>query len=636
MLEGNSDRRVKTAGYYTIYQLIRDWAKATPEAIAIASPSHEPITYRQLVSHVDSIVKSLNEIGISRKDRIAIVLPNSCEMAITFLGVSCTAISVPLNPSNRENEIDVFLSDIPAKALIAQSGVDLAAVSAAQRRSIPVIEVVSARKAGPSVFIPKASAPVPSARYRQPEPDDVALVLHTSGTTSKPKRVPLTHRNLCASASSIRETLKLTSSDRCLGVMPLFHIHGLIGGLLSSLAAGASFAATPDFDGNCFFDWMKELSPTWYTAVPTIHQEILRCAREHIEIIETGRLRFIRSSSAPLPRKVSAQLEEVFKVPVIEAYGMTEAAHQITSNPLPPGERKAGSVGTATHTEVAIMDEAGNVLAAGERGEIVLRGASVMSGYEPQTGNKDSLANGWLRTGDLGYFDSDGYLFLTGRLRETINRGGEKISPCEIDQALLDHPDILQAVTFATSHPSLGEEIAAAVVVRDRTQTTEASIREYLIHRLAAFKLPSQLLIVNDIPKSPTGKVQRADLAKTFSERLPDNFVAPKNPLEASVARIFADVLELKQVSARDNFFALGGDSLRATQVLSRVRSLFSINLPIATLFLKTTVAELAEKITASAEALDHNLEKAIITESKVVSEEGTPSQHSAEVSLLK
>ncbi len=608
----------------TIHQLLRTWAEATPDAIAIASTSHEPVTYRQLIGQVDCVIKSLSEIGIGRQDRVAIVLPNSFETAITFLGVSCAAISVPLNPSHRENEFDFYLSEFPAKALVVQSGRDSSAVSVAQRRGIPVIEVVPTPNAGSSVFILKASASVSATPYCLPEPDDVALVLHTSGTTSKPKRVPLTHGNLCASAFSIRETLQLTSNDRCLGVMPLFHIHGLIGGLLSSLAAGASFAATPDFDSSRFFDWMKELSPTWYTAVPTIHQVILRCARERIEIIETGRLRFIRSSSAPLPRKVMAQLEEVFKVPVIEAYGMTEASHQITSNALPPSERKVGSVGTATHTEVAIMDEAENVLTAGKRGEIVLRGPNVMLGYEAYEANKDSSINGWFRTGDLGYFDSDGYLFLTGRLKETINRGGEKISPCEIDEALLDHPDVLQAVTFATFHPSLGEDIATVIVVRDQTETTEASIRDYLVGRLASFKMPSHLLIVDEIPKSPTGKVQRAGLAKTFADRLQGGFLAPKNNLEALVARMFADVLEIQQVGTGDNFFALGGDSLRATQVISRVRSLLSVNLPIATLFMKPTVAELAEEIAASAEAPDQTSNAAIFPESRALSEQKT------------
>jgi acyl-CoA synthetase (AMP-forming)/AMP-acid ligase II/acyl carrier protein len=605
----------------TIYQLLRGWAKDTPEAIALIAPAHEPITYSQLLEQVDSTIKSLREIGIGRNDRIAIVLPNGIEMAALLLGVSCAAISVPLNPSYRENEFESYLRDIGAKALVVQSSAHSPAVSVAERHGIPLIEVVSSPNAASGLFTVKTSEPISSAPQHTLEPDNVALILHTSGTTARPKRVPLTHRNLCASAFSIRETLALTCGDRCLSVMTLFHVHGLIGGLLSSLAAGASFAATPNFDPSCFFGWMKELNPTWYTAVPTLHQAILKCARDRIEAIERGRLRFIRSSSAPLPRKIMAQLEEVFKVPVIEAYGMTEASHQITSSPLPPWERKAGSVGVATHTEVAIMDDAGNILEAGRRGEIVLRGANVTAGYESDESNNHSFINGWFRTGDLGYFDSGGYLFLTGRLKEIINRGGEKISPREIDEALLEHPGVLQAVAFATPHASLGEDIAAAVVVRDPIETTEASIRAYLIGRLATFKVPAQLLIVDDIPKSSTGKIQRAALAERFAARLQGGFIAPKNKLEALVASIYAEVLEIQQVSASDNFFALGGDSLRATQVISRVRSLFAVNLPIASLFLRSTVAELAEEIAASVEALDHNSREAICAELRDVSE---------------
>jgi acyl carrier protein len=316
-----------------------------------------------------------------------------------------------------------------------------------------------------------------------------------------------------------------------------------------------------------------------------------------------------------------AELEEVFKVPVIEAYGMTEASHQITINPLPPLERRRGSVGVATHTDVAIMDQAGNVLSAGSRGEIVLRGVNVTPGYEPEEANKESFTNGWFRTGDLGYFDADGYLFLTGRLKEIINRGGEKISAREIDEALLEHPDILQAAAFAIPHSSLGETVAAAVVVRDNTQTIESKIRKHLVDRLSDFKVPTRLLIVDDIPKNSTGKVRRADLAETFAERLKNDFVAPKNKLEEIVAGIYADVLGAQQIGASDNFFALGGDSLSATQVISRVRSLFSVNLPIATLFLKATVAELADEIAASVEALDENSKAAIFAELKELSE---------------
>jgi acyl-CoA synthetase (AMP-forming)/AMP-acid ligase II/acyl carrier protein len=605
----------------TIYQVLQARAEEAPYAIALVSPGREPITYRQLLIQIDAIIESLSAIGIGRHDRVAFVLPNGIETAVAFLGISCAAISVPLNPSYRENEVDIYLSDLGAKLLIVQAGMHTSAASIARLRGIPVVELVSSAKDASTLFSLEASASVSSAPQQTIEADDVALILHTSGTTAKPKRVLLSHNNLCTSAFSVRNTLALTREDRCLGVMPLFHIHGLIGGLLSSLAAGASFVATPNFAAECFIDWINEFTPTWYTAVPTIHQVVLSRARECIATVGMAPLRFIRSSSAPLPRSVMAQLEEVFKAPVIEAYGMTEASHQISSNCLPPAVRKVGSVGMPTGSDVGIMDRAGNFSEPGNIGEIVIRGANVTPGYEPEEFNKAAFVNGWFRTGDLGYLDSSGFLFLTGRLKEVINRGGEKISPREIDEALLDHPDVLQAAAFAIPHPSLGEEIAAVIVVRDPVNTKEASVRDYLVGRLASFKVPARLLIVEDIPKSSTGKVQRAVLAGIFAGRMQGESIPPRNDLETLVASIFADVLEVRPVAASDNFFALGGDSLRATQVISRVRSLFSVNLPIATLFSKTTVAELAREIAVSVEALDENYKKNISEELRKVSQ---------------
>ena len=605
----------------TIYQLVRGWAQETPEAVAFVSPGREPVTYSQLFAQIDATITSLRQIGIRRNDRIAIVLSNGVELATLMLAVSCAAISVPLNPLYRENELESYLSDLPASALIVQSDIYSPASAIAQRLGIRVIELVSRPTSGSSsnLFTLEASAAVLSGPQPSIGPDDVALILHTSGTTSKSKRVPLTHGNLCTSAYAIRDTLDLIGADRCLGIMPLFHIHGLVGGVLSSLAAGASFAVTPNSDPGFFFDWIKEFKPTWYTAVPTIHQAILRHARERVGTIERGLLRLVRSSSAPLPLNLMTQLEEVFEAPVIEAYGMTEASHQVTSNPLPPRERKAGSVGISSHTEIAIMDEADNLLPVGSRGEVVIRGANVTTGYEPHEGNRNSFTNGWLRTGDLGYFDPDGYLYLIGRLKEVINRGGEKISPREIDDALLEHPNVLEAAAFAIPHASLGDDIAAVVVVRDPTPITEPSLRDHLMSRLAAFKVPSRLLIVDEIPKSPTGKIRRATLAETFAGRLQAGFIAPKNNLEDVVAKIYADVLELPSVGVHDNFFALGGDSLRAMQVISRVRSLLLVNLPIATLFLKTTVAQLAEEIAAFLKALDPLSRDAVCAELRKV-----------------
>jgi acyl-CoA synthetase (AMP-forming)/AMP-acid ligase II len=231
-------------------------------------------------------------------------------------------------------------------------------------------------------------------------------------------------------------------------------------------------------------------------------------------------LRLVRSSSAALAPQVMARLEAVFRAPVIEAYGMTEAAHQMASNPLPPRQRKPGSVGVAAGPEVAIMDPAGRLLAAGETGEVVIRGDNVTSGYlaNPQA-NAAAFSEGWLRTGDQGWMDEDGYLRLTGRLKEIINRGGEKISPREVDEALLDHPAVAQVVTFALPDEKLGEEVAAAIVLRDGAAATEAEIRDFARARLAAFKVPRRVVFVPEIPKGPTGKMQRIGLAEKL--RLP-------------------------------------------------------------------------------------------------------------------
>jgi acyl-CoA synthetase (AMP-forming)/AMP-acid ligase II len=364
-------------------------------------------------------------------------------------------------------------------------------------------------EADPGVDLGPAASPGPA------EPDDIALVLHTSGTTSRPKIVPLLHRNVCASAQNIRTTLSLTPEDRCLNVMPLFHIHGLMAPVLSSLASGASVSCTPGFNALKFFSWLEEVAPTWYSAVPTMHQTILARAGRNTEIVAGARLRFIRSSSASLPPQVLGELEAVFGVPVVEAYAMTEASHQMTCNQLPPGVRKAGTVGPAAGPEVSIMDDDGNLLEPGIVGEIVIRGPNVTPGYEnnPEA-NTTAFTHGWFRTGDQGVMDEDRFVTLTGRLKEIINRGGEKISPKEVDEVLMDHPAVQQVVTFAVPHDKLGEEVAAAVVLREGAEATPAEIREFAAERLAAFKVPRTVVMLDEIPKGPTGKLRRIGLAE--------------------------------------------------------------------------------------------------------------------------
>jgi acyl-CoA synthetase (AMP-forming)/AMP-acid ligase II/aryl carrier-like protein len=462
------------------------------------------------------------------------------------------------------------------------------------------------------------------------------LVLHTSGTTARPKIVPLTQGNLCASARSIAATLELSARDCCLNVMPLFHIHGLIGGLFSSLAAGASVACAPGFDVTAFFSWLEECRATWYTAVPTMHQAILSQARTNRPVLARCPLRFIRSSSAPLPPSVMRELEDALHVPVIEAYGMTEAAHQIASNPLPPCVRKPGSVGLPAGPEVAVMDAAGCLLPPGQTGEIVLRGPSLARGYaENPEANRSAFTDGWFRTGDEGFRDRDGYLFLTGRLKEIINRGGEKISPREIEEVLLEHPAVAQAVAFGVPHPTLGESAAAAVVLRAEAAASEGALRSFAAERLAEFKVPHPVLIVEEIPKGATGKLQRIGLAEKLGlhpvgsppapsdqwrSRGPQTAVGskerssvpvpcpapptadcrpPGTSTEVALAAIWGEVLDVEAPGIHENFLALGGDSIRAMQIISRAREALKVDLPLRAFFDTPTIAAMAASIEA-------------------------------------
>ncbi len=484
-------------------------------AVAIAAPGRDPLTFSALRAHIAQTVTTLNQLGVGRGDPVAIVLPNGPEMASAFIAIAAGATTAPLNPGYKVDEFEFYLSDLGAKLLVVESGSDSPARAAAAKLAITVVELT--RNSAPAGSFQLAGDAVADAPQRggYSTADDVALVLHTSGTTSRPKIVPLTHGNICATAAHIRETLALTPEDCCLNVMPLFHIHGLMAAVLSSLGAGASIFCTPGFNALKFFGSMKEANPSWYTAVPTMHQAILSRAPGNHEIIKSGRLRLIRSSSASLPPQVMRELEETFGAPVIESYGMTEAAHQMSSNPMPPRERKAGTVGVAAGPQIAIMDQDNNLLAAGSTGEIVIRGPNVTSGYENNPdANATAFTGGWFRTGDQGIIDVDGYLTITGRLKEIINRGGEKISPREVDEVLLDHPAVLLAVTFAMPHNQLGEDVAAALVLHEDAAVTESEIREFARGRLADFKVPRRVVFLKEIPKGPTGKLQRIGLAE--------------------------------------------------------------------------------------------------------------------------
>lgn len=589
----------------TVWQMVQDSAQHHGDAPALLAPDRAPLSYAALGEQTARLAGRLFAAGIYPEHRVAVVLPNGPEMAAAFAAVASCAACAPLNPNYTRQDFEFYLNDISASALLVEDASPCAATAAAQSLGVPLFLLRKLDRAGEFDIDVSGSCPAPF----DPGPDHIALLLHTSGTTSRPKLVPLSSANLAASAAHIATTLQLTPVDRCLNIMPLFHIHGLMAALLASLRAGGSVVCTDGVYANRFFRWMEEFRPTWYSAVPTMHQGILARAGEHAQIIRETPLRFIRSSSASLPPVVLAALEDTFGAPVVEAYGMTEAAHQMACNPLPPGARKPGSVGPAAGPEIAIMDAAGKLLEPGETGEVVIRGPNVTVGYlaNPDA-NRTAFTDGWFRTGDQGRLDSDGYLQLTGRLKEIINRGGEKISPREIDEVLLAHPAVRQALAFAVPHAQLGEEVAAAVELHAGQAAGAPQLRQWVAERLPDFKVPRVIRVVDNIPKGPTGKLQRIGLARTLGiEPIDDavlgEFVAPRTPCEERIATIWRGVLPGARTGVLDRFEALGGDSLLAVTMLAAVSAAEGVDVPYQRFVEEGTIAAIAAEIDTPAPA---------------------------------
>jgi acyl-CoA synthetase (AMP-forming)/AMP-acid ligase II len=488
-------------------------SSAPGSAIAIVLPDNGGlrVTYEALRNQVQAVADELAAAGVSPGDRVGMALPNGLPTIVGFLAASTAGTAAPLNPAYKEEEFRFYLEDTNAKVLLLPSeGADAARRAAGDTVRVLTIDMDASGTVSIAGVSRMGSAPPPSV-------DDVALILHTSGSTGRPKRVPLKHSNLSVSAQNVARSYGLTGDDVSLCVMPLFHVHGLVASTLATLATGGTVVVPGKFNPLSFWRVAKDTGATWYSAVPTIHQ-ILVSRRSTERPAGAGRLRFIRSCSASLAPQLMEDMEAAFGAPVLEAYGMTEAAHQMASNPLPPGARKAGSVGRGTDVQISIMDAQGNHRPAGERGEVVIKGPNVINGYEDNPdANATSFVDGWFRTGDQGYLDAEGYLTLVGRIKELINRGGEKISPREIDEVLLTHPAVAEAVCFGVPHPTWGEEVAAAVVVRE--PATSAELLAFCKERLAEFKRPKQIFVTETIPRTATGKIQRRVVAEAFAPR---------------------------------------------------------------------------------------------------------------------
>ncbi|HXO37005.1 MAG TPA: acyl--CoA ligase [Candidatus Acidoferrum sp.] len=467
------------------------------------------VSYESLRRQVQTMAEALAGMGIKRGERVANVLPNGLPTIVAFLAGAVAGTAAPLNPAYRFEEFSFYLDDTSAKVLLVPPEGAEEAKQAARHLNIPVFAVQMDESGNVSIEGAPKGVPV-----NPPSPDDIALVLHTSGSTGRPKRVPLKHKNLAVSCQNVAETYGLTAKDISLCVMPLFHIHGLVASTLSSFLTGGTVVVPNKFNPMSFWRTVRDYGVTWYSCVPTIHQ--LSVARLNAKPEGIEKLRFVRSCSSALSPALMEKIENVVQVPVLEAYGMTEASHQMCSNPLPPQPRKPASVGPGTGVQVGIMDDDGNILSSGELGEVVIQGPNVIEGYEnnPEA-NAKSFTNGWFRTGDQGMIDADGYLHLTARIKELINRGGEKIAPLEIDEVLMMHPCVAEAVAFGIPHPTWGEEVAVAVVLKE--PQTEAALLEHCKLKLADFKCPKKIMIVEQIPRTATGKIQRRVVAAAFS-----------------------------------------------------------------------------------------------------------------------
>jgi acyl-CoA synthetase (AMP-forming)/AMP-acid ligase II len=465
------------------------------------------ITYDSLRQQVLVMADALASAGIRRGDAVAIALPNGLPAIVSFLAASIAGTAAPLNPAYPYEEFHFFLGDTNARVLLCPPvGAEFVRTAAADHK-IPIFSVEMTEQ-GIARIVDAPSG----TKASEPTADDIALVLHTSGSTGRPKRVPLRHFNLAVSSANIANTYALTPADVSLCIMPLFHVHGLIGSTLASLLSGGTVVVPTKFSALSFWRTVREHHVTWYSGVPTMHQLLL--ARTPQKPADAASLRFIRSCSAPLSSELIYKIEGLFGVPFVEAYGMTEAAHQMTSNPLPPRHRKAGSVGVGAGLRISIMDKDGNHLGTNQRGEVAIQGANVFRGYENNPdANTRAFVSGWFRTGDQGYLDTDCYLHLTGRIKDIVIRGGENIAPHEVDEVLLRHPAVAAAVTFGCAHPTLGEEVAAAVVLHEKNGATEAELIKHSREFLVEFKCPTKIYLVESIPTTATGKIRRRAVA---------------------------------------------------------------------------------------------------------------------------
>ncbi len=597
----------------TIGAEIRHRAEIQPDQAAVVSSGFAPLSYRELQSLIDRVRAALRLAGLGRNARIAVGMPNNAQAALGIIAVSCSAVSVPLNPRQALRETEVCLATLRPDAVLLMKGVDSDARQLAEREGLAIIEAVPSKEGTLDFSIGtvkqiKSTAIAPD-RSDEPDPDAPAFILQTSGTAAAPKFIPFSHRNMLAAAARLQAWFDLMPQDRCLGVSAPYYSHGLKVTVFTPLLTGGTVAFPKDASKFDYAEWFEDLRPTWYSAGPTLHRLIFDQTQTRADAKTGHSLRFILSGGAPLPRNVLEGLQDTLGVPVVEHYGSSEAA-QIAANLPPPGRSKVGTCGIPWPDTVRIVDEDGRPLPAGQQGEILVGGPTLTSGYvnAPEL-NRESFIDGWFKTGDIGSLDEDGFLTLHGRKNDVINRGGEKISPVEIDDALIRHPAVAEAAAFSVPHSRLGEDVAAAVVLRAGMTATPLELRRFLQDKVASFKIPRQIFIRDQLPKGITGKIQRRLLTETVKEDAaadvsvsapPPVKIAPVGAdLTAQLIELWKRLLNCSSLSLDDNFFEMGGDSLLATTMLAELGQLTGQTISSSVLFEAPTVRQLVESLAA-------------------------------------
>ena len=497
----------------TLREALLRHAAASPESFAIVSSTYQPFSFGELAAQLDYFGTTLRAAGLGYGSRVAIALSDAPQAALAIISVSCAAVAVPLDPNLTRVEMETRLKLLGADAIIVLAGDDSPLRDDAERQGILVIEAVPVTEGGLSLSLvgPKKAVAAPPST---PGPREPAFILQSSGTTAEPKLIPYSHANMLAAAARVKGWFNLHENDRCLSVTPVYYCHGLTLTVFAPLLSGGSVAFPASSSRPDLKEWLIYLKPSWYSAGPTMHRAILEKARSHEDKPISHELRFVLSGGAPLSPEIQLELQSTLGVAVLDHYGLTEAA-QISTNLPPPGPAKMGTCGIPDPDTVMIVGADGAPLRPGDTGEILVGGPSVIERYlnAPDL-TTACFVDGWFRTGDIGSIDEEGFLIVRGRLKEIINRGGEKISPMEIEVALLRHPDVAEAAAFAVPHPRLGDDVAAAVVLHPHASAMPDELRQFLGTQIAWFKVPRRITVLQELPKGKTGKIQRRRISE--------------------------------------------------------------------------------------------------------------------------